>query len=368
MKIYLILFFSLMMLGCDEKATGEEVLLPSDLAFTVDVAANTRQASVNASAKNVNFYSIYFGDSPTEIPVKSTDGKAVHTYAADGTYTIKVQAHTTGADFISETKDVTISAGGSPSGGVSIPTEGYTTPTSYAGMNLVWQDEFNGTSLNAADWSSEIGGNGWGNSELEYYRANNTTFQDGCLIITAKKENFEGSDYTSSRIITKNKKVFQYGRVDIRAVLPKGQGIWPALWMLGNNIDSAPWPACGEIDIMEMIGGSGRENTIHGTAHWDNDGAGHAQYGNPKTLPSGTYADKFHVFSIVWNSTSIKWYMDDVKYNEIDITPDKLSEFKNEYFFVFNVAVGGNWPGNPDGSTTFPQHMIVDYIRVFQNQ
>jgi hypothetical protein len=365
MKIYLILFFSLLMSGCDEKEAGEEIVLPTDLAFTVEVTAGTRQVSVNASAKNANFYSIYFGDAASETPVKVNDGKANHTYAANGTYTIKVQAHTTGADFISETKDVTVSTGSS-STGIPIPSTGYSTPLTYPGMTLVWQDEFDGATVNTANWTFEqgTGSNGWGNHELQYYKPENTIIQDGHLIITAKKESFSGSEYTSSRLITKDKKVFQYGRIDVRAALPKGQGIWPAIWMLGNNIGSVNWPACGEIDIMEMIGGGGKENTIHGTAHWDSNG--HAMYGQPKTLASGTYADKFHVFSIVWNANTITWYMDDVQFNVIDITPAGLSEFKAEFFFVLNLAVGGDWPQAPDGTTTFPQHLIVDYVRVFQ--
>ena len=143
---------------------------------------------------------------------------------------------------------------------VTIPQLGNTSPSSYPGMSLVWADEFDGSSLNQNFWSYETGNgtNGWGNNELQFYRTENTGIQDGCLVITAKKEPYGGKEYTSSRIITKNKKQFQYGRVDIRAALPKGQGIWPALWMLGANYDTVNWPACGEIDIMEMIGGNGR--------------------------------------------------------------------------------------------------------------
>ena len=166
-------------------------------------------------------------------------------------------------------------------------------------------------------------------------------------------------------MITRGKRSFLYGRVDVRAVLPKGQGIWPAIWMLGENIGTVGWPKCGEIDIMEMIGGQGRENTVHGTVHWDNNNS-HASYGGDFSLGTGDFSEMFHVFSIVWTGTSITWYVDDVKYHEIDITPEGLSEFHDEFFVIFNVAVGGAWPGNPDGETAFPQHMIIDYIRVFQ--
>jgi beta-glucanase (GH16 family) len=250
---------------------------------------------------------------------------------------------------------------------VTIPTSGATSPTSYTNMKLVWADEFDGTALNSDFWSFETGNgsNGWGNNELQFYRTQNTSIQDGHLVITAKKEPFGGKEYTSSRIVTKGKKDFRYGRVDIRAALPKGQGIWPALWMLGSNFETVSWPACGEIDIMEMIGGGGRENTVHGTVHWQNEGK-HAQFGGKTTLSSGTFSDQFAVYSIVWDATSIRWFVDNKQYHVIDTTPAELDEFRRNFFFIFNVAVGGNWPGSPNETTAFPQHMIVDYVRVFQ--
>ena len=250
---------------------------------------------------------------------------------------------------------------------VTIPTQGATSPTSYPNMSLFWADEFTGSELSDNYWSHETGNgsNGWGNNELQFYRPQNTSIKDGHLIITAKKEAFGGKEYTSSRIITKSKKEFRYGRVDIRAALPKGQGIWPALWMLGSNFNTVSWPACGEIDIMEMIGGGGRENTVHGTVHWQNEGK-HAQFGGKTTLPSGTFSEKFAVYSVIWDATSIRWLVDNKQYHVIDTTPAELDEFRRSFFFVFNVAVGGNWPGSPNSSTTFPQHLIVDYVRVFQ--
>ncbi len=266
----------------------------------------------------------------------------------------------------SDADDSPINSGGTATK-IPIPSSGFTSPNSYSGMSLVWEDDFSGSSLNTSNWSFETGKgqNGWGNNELQYYKKENTSLQDGNLIITAKKEAFEGSEYTSSRIITLNKQQFRYGRIDIRAALPRGQGLWPALWMLGTNISSVGWPACGEIDIMEMIGGQGRENTVHGTVHWESNGT-RAQYGGEKKLTSGTLADQFHVFSITWDATSIRWFIDDQQYHVIDTTPAELDEFRRQFFFVFNVAVGGNWPGSPDATTTFPQHMIVDYVRVFQ--
>lgn len=248
----------------------------------------------------------------------------------------------------------------------SIPETGYETPESYDGMTLVWRDEFD--ELNLDDWTFEIGtgSNGWGNNELQYYREENTSIFDGHLVIEAKNESFGGRSYTSSRMITQNKQTFQYGRIDIRAALPEGQGLWPALWMLGSNFSTVGWPNCGEIDIMEMVGGSGRESTVHGTVHWDNNGS-YASFGGERTVTGPTLHEAFHVYTIIWDATQIRWLIDDVQYNAIDITPAALSEFRQDFFFIFNVAVGGNWPGSPDGTTTFPQRMYVDYVRVFQD-
>jgi beta-glucanase (GH16 family) len=252
-----------------------------------------------------------------------------------------------------------------------IPTKGYTTPTTYAGLKVVWSDEFEGNSLNETYWNYELGDGcptncGWGNNELQYYKKENTSVKDGYLIIQAKSESSNGKNYTSSRLTTQNKINLKYGRIDIRAALPKGQGLWPALWMLGKNINSVGWPKCGEIDIMEMIGGgSGKDNKVYSTVHWDNAGS-HAQYGQNTALASGVFNDEFHVFSMVWDDKKITSYLDDKPYYVIDITPAGLKAFQEEFFFIFNVAVGGNWPGNPDGTATFPQQMVVDYVRVFQ--
>ncbi len=234
---------------------------------------------------------------------------------------------------------------------------------------LVWSDEFDGTSLDINSWTREVGwNNGWGNNELQYYtdRTDNSYLQDGKLVIKAMQENYGGRSYTSARLKTQGKRYWQYGKIEARMKLPYGQGIWPAFWMLGQNISSVGWPACGEIDITEMIGGQNRENTIHGTAHWDNNGQ-HAQYGDSYTLSSGIFADDFHDFRIEWDQSAIKWYVDDILFNTINITPSGLSEFHQDFFIILNMAVGGNWPGNPDQTTVFPQYLEVDYVRVYQN-
>jgi len=248
-----------------------------------------------------------------------------------------------------------------------IPATGYSTPETYAGKTLVWRDEFNGTALDLNAWTFETGAGGWGNNELQHYRPGNTLFSAGKLIIEARKENFGGSAYTSSRLITKGKKEFKFGRIDIRAALPEGQGIWPALWMLGGNISTVNWPACGEIDIMELIGS--QPNRVHGTIHYGANNSQHQYIGSSTALAgSAKFIDEFHVFSIVWEQDKITWLLDDVQFYQITsatVAPAAYP-FNNDFFFIFNVAVGGQWPGDPDGSTNFPQRMIVDYVRVFQ--
>lgn len=248
-----------------------------------------------------------------------------------------------------------------------VPTTGYTSPTEYAGMELIWSDEFDEGSNIESNWTFEIGNgyDGWGNQERQYYRKDNARIHEGgFLVIEARDERYSSWNYTSSRMITRNKFDFTYGRVDIRAVLPYGQGIWPALWMLGSNFSQAGWPACGEIDIMELIGN--HPSTVHGTVHWADANGNHAQYGGSKTISNGVFNDEFHVFSLTWDEQQIRWYLDGVQYHSINITASHLSEFHDDFFFIFNVAVGGLWPGYPDQTTEFPQRMIVDYIRVFQ--
>jgi beta-glucanase (GH16 family) len=266
---------------------------------------------------------------------------------------------------------ITIEDDDNNTAGLEIPSEGYVSPDSYDGYNLVWADEFDKDTLDLTSWTYEIGDGcpnncGWGNNELEYYREDNTSFVDGHLVITAKEQHFGGKEYTSSRLVTKGKRQFKFGRIDIRAALPGGQGLWPALWMLGSNIDAVGWPACGEIDIMELTGDV--PNRAVGTVHYSANG-NHQYISGAKYLSGDeNYQDKFHVFSINWENNLIEFMVDNEVYHTI--TPASLGgatyPFNKNQFFIFNVAVGGNWPGSPDASTSFPQHMIVDYVRVFQ--
>ncbi|WP_252737192.1 glycoside hydrolase family 16 protein [Reichenbachiella agariperforans] len=367
MKFYIVLLISfLFLMSCEEESGQIDTSNPSNLVIDVTVSEDgSGQVDIVATGDNVTQYHYYMGEDPESFEL-SVDGKLTYTYSVFGIYEIEVRAYGESGRYVSKSEEVNIQVG--DEGGPVELEDGYSTPTSYDGMDLVWHDEFNGNKLNTADWSYETGtgSNGWGNNELQYYRQENTTVGDGVLTITAKKESFQGRDYTSSRLVTAKKQEFTYGRVDIRALLPKGQGLWPALWMLGANYQTVTWPACGEIDIMEMVGGTNRDNEVHGTVHWDSNG-NYASYGQGTKLSSGIFADEYHVFSIVWDETKIAWYVDDKQFNVIDITPADLSEFHKDYFFIMNIAVGGNWPGSPDAATTFPQTMKVDYIRMFQN-
>ncbi len=248
----------------------------------------------------------------------------------------------------------------------TVDNTGYSTPISYPGKNLVWSDEFDGNTINTANWVFETGGGGWGNAELENYtaRTQNAFQSKGNLIIEARRET--GNNYTSARMITKARKYFTYGRIDIRAKVPTGKGIWPAIWMLGNNIDQVSWPACGEMDIMELLGQE--PNKIYGTLHWGASSTLHQSKGTNYVLSTGSFDQQFHVYSLVWVKDQVQILVDDILYNTITASniAGSNNPFNSDFFFILNVAVGGSWPGSPDATTVFPQRMVVDYVRVFQ--
>jgi beta-glucanase (GH16 family) len=246
--------------------------------------------------------------------------------------------------------------------------DGFKSPTNYAGYTLQWSDEFSGVKINTNDWGYDIGGQGWGNNELQYYTdsEDNAYISSGRLIIEAKAEKIGTNNYTSARLLSKGKKEFKYGRIDIRAKAPIGQGVWPALWMLGSNITTESWPACGEIDIMEIIGKEPK--TLYGTLHWGNKGASSTSSSGKTMVTDATMGDKFHVYTIIWDDKEITWFLDDVAFHKVTRTQVNANvyPFDSPFFLFMNVAIGGNWPGNPDGTTTFPQRMFVDYVRVFK--
>jgi len=233
---------------------------------------------------------------------------------------------------------------------------------------LVLQDEFDTDGpLNNAIWDYEIGTgeNGWGNNELQYYtgRTENITAQNGVLIITAQKEEYNGSSYTSARIITKGEQA--YGRYEARIRVPYGQGIWPAFWLLGADCGPAVvWPQCGEIDIMEY---NGKEpTTIHGSVHGNGFSGGEA-ITKSYSLVNDRFDTGFHVFGIEWAPEYINYYVDDVLYNQI--TPDDVPGewvFDHPFKIIINLAVGGSFVGAPNSETIFPQTMLIDYVRVYK--
>jgi len=246
-----------------------------------------------------------------------------------------------------------------------------------SGWQVVWSDEFNGPNGNSVDplkWTFDIGGNGWGNNELETYtnRTQNADLEDGSLVITANKETFTGPDnitksYTSARLLSRNIFSQTEGRFEALIKVPEGNGLWPAFWMLGSDISQVGWPTCGEIDIMENVGREPSKvyGTIHGPGYSGANGIG-ATY----TLPGGQrFADSYHLFAVEWESNVIRWYVDNTLYETR--TPSDLPNntnwvYTHPFFLLLNVAVGGNFPGNPDNTTVFPQKMQVDYVRVYK--
>ncbi len=265
---------------------------------------------------------------------------------------------------------------------------------------LVWEDNF--TSIDSNIWTfqngngQDFGLTGWGNNELEYYQPENASIEttglmtngldltdssptdDSYLVITAKdisdnpvKDEYGEYNYTSSKLISTpdpdkgvEGKQMKYGRVEVRAMLPEGQGIWPAIWMLGDDGNS--WPDCGEIDIMELVGN--KPTTVHGTLHTGYKGA-YRSIGKGYTLESGKFSDGFHIFALEWDEDELEWYVDDTLYhvaNRDEVT-EKYWTFDDPFHFLLNVAVGGNWPGSPDETTVFPQFMAIDYIRVYED-
>ena len=256
-------------------------------------------------------------------------------------------------------------------------------PTAYAtypsGWKLVWSDEFdgpNGSAVDSSKWSFDVGGNGWGNNELETYtsRTANAHLEGGLLVIKALKETFTGPDgitrnYTSARLPTKKKFSQAYGRFEARIKIPYGQGLWPAFWMLGDNIDIAHWPNCGEIDIMENIGKE--PSIVHGTFHGPGYSGG-SGVSAAYTLPNGRkFSDDFHTFAVEWEPNVIRFYVDGLLYRTrtpADLPAGTSWVFDHPFFIILNVAVGGGWPGNPDATTIFPQQMLVDYVRAYQRK
>jgi beta-glucanase (GH16 family) len=339
MKRFILAFalVSVVLVSCSKSSSTPAVTAPTNLTLSVMVAADST-GTVNFTAAATNAVSYEFdlgnGDYKT-VP----SGILSYKYPSTGTYTVNVVAKSAGGQTLSKSAKVDV--------GVK--------------LSLVWSEEFNTDGAPAsAKWGYDTGGGGWGNNELEYYtsRPDNVIISNGTLKIIAKKETYGGNAYTSARMLTKDKFSFAFGKVLVRAKLPADKGTWPAIWMLGSNIDSNPWPACGEIDIMEHV--ANQLNKIFGTIHYPNHSGANGVGGNTTI---GTATTDFHVYGLEWTSSVLRFSVDDVVF--FSTTNTSSMPFNKNFFLILNMALGGNFGGSVDPAFTQAQ-MEVDYVRVYQ--
>lgn len=316
----------------------------------------------------------------------STSGASIY-YTIDGSAPTTSSIPYLAPFLVASNLTVNAMAQGNGYSASSAATQSFT-PNLGAGT-LVWSDEFaNSTGSNvqptAGTWTYDTGAGGWGNSELETYCAWNSSTApcnaaspnvyvgtDGYLHIVAQQPS--AGVYTSGRMKSQGLFSFQYGRIEIRAQLPEEQGLWPAGWMLGNNISTVSWPACGELDMMERVNAAGspdwNDGSIHGT------GFTGSNLGTQYSFPSGQTAAGWHTYGMIWQKGSISYYIDDSTKPYATYTPSSVSGFSGAVwpfdsgpqFLILNLAVGGSWPGSPNASTTFPAQMLVDYVRIYSN-
>jgi len=279
---------------------------------------------------------------------------------------MQIQPHVDAQTAPEETPTPEVTA--TPETDIPMPTDADDIPD---GWLLLWNDEFSGTEINKQNWFYDTGGNGFGNNELQYYTDDpkNSYVEDGNLVIQALEEDYLGMHYTSAKLRTMVLQEWMYGRIDIRAKLSYGQGLWPAFWMLPARSTYGSWPHSGEIDIMEHLGH--QPETVYGTLHYSSS-TGHQYTGSSYTLSEGTFSDDFHTFTLIWEPERIQWYVDGMLYQEQTEWQTRNGEhpapFNHQFYLIINLAVGGNWPGNPDETTTFPQSIMVDYVRVYQTE
>jgi hypothetical protein len=315
---------------------------PSNLTATANVSTdNSGNVSFTASATNAVSYDFDFGNGAFQL---SPTGVVNYRYSASGTYTVNVIAKSSSGKTISKSIQVTITVT----------------------MSLLWSDEFDGSgSPNSSKWGFDVGDGcpnvcGWGNNEQQYYtsRTDNAVVSGGTLKIIAKAESFSGKSYTSARLLTKDKFSFKYGKIEVRAKLPVGGGTWPAIWMLGSNISTAGWPACGEIDIMEHKGNE--PNKISSAFHYPGFSGGGAVTSN---LTISNAATEFHVYKAEWTNSTIKIYVDDQLFHSL--TNTSALPFNQNFFILLNVAMGGTFGGTIDPAFSSAV-MEIDYVRVYQ--
>ncbi len=338
-----ILSILLLLAGCTKSNSNNNLAIaPTNLqVYAAASVDGTGVVSFSASADNAVSYKYNFGNGDSTTIVSGTTN---YQYNLSGTNTYSVTVTATGSTGLTINKTVKV--------GVYVKS---------GSGNLVWSDEFNSDGApDQSKWSYDLGAGGWGNGELQYYtnRSNNVLVSNGTLKIIAKKESLNGSDYTSARIISKNKFAFTYGRVEAKAKLPSSAGTWPAIWLLGSNIDAAGWPSCGEIDIMEQNGSD--KNKVYGTLHYP----GHFGGGGvgSTTIISGASTD-FHIYALDWSPTTIKMYVDNNLYFSFANTTSV--PFNHDFFCILNLAMGGSLGGNVSSSFT-SDVMEVDYIRVYK--
>lgn len=238
----------------------------------------------------------------------------------------------------------------------------------YDTWQLIWQDQFDADELDPSKWQVQIGYTGASNKELQIYTnlQENIHLENSCLVFTALKKPFLGHLFTSARVATRGLFTCQYGRLEASIRIPTGKGMWPAFWMLGDDIGSVGWPKCGEIDIMENKGGFPDvvRGTIHGPAY-----SGDESIGKDYCTPGRSFSDAFHLYAIEWEPHEIRWYVDDFHYNTLtdkDVHGDWV--FDHPFYIVLNLAIGGSWPGFPDDTTQFPQRMVTDYVKVYSRR
>lgn len=340
-SLFLVLSF-LTAVSCKKDDNQPVSPAPTNLEVNAVPAANgTGNVVFTATATNAATFDFEYGDGVIET---GTNGSVTHRYTLAGTntFTVKVTAKGTGNTTATKTVSVTV-------------TVTSTDPV------LIWSDEFNTDGLpDPNKWGYDLGAGGWGNNEAQYYtsRADNAVVINGALKITLKKESYSGSNYTSARLLTKDRFSFKYGKVEARIKLPAGGGTWPAFWMLGSNIGAVGWPACGEIDIMEHIGNN--LNTIYGTLHYPGRSGGNAN-GSTRLINNAT--TEFHVYTLEWSASEIKMLVDGQQVHAV--ANNNSIPFNHNFFLICNVAMGGNFGGAIDPNITSAS-MEIDYIRVYQ--
>jgi len=338
------LFSLLILTSCKKSGSSNAITQtpPTNLAVTAVVSTDgSGNVAFTATAGNAVTYGYEFGDGGI---ATAPTGVIVYKYSLLGTNTFTV----------------TVTASSS-SGGTAKKSVQVTVNVVAGAPGLIWSEEFNTDGApNAAKWGYDLGGGGWGNNEMQYYtsRPENAVVINGVLKITATKEAYSGSNYTSARLLSKDKFSFKYGRIEVRAKIPAGVGTWPAIWTLGNNVSTTAWPACGEMDIMEHRGSE--LNKIFGTLHHPGHSGGNGD-GSTINIPDATSA--FHNYILEWSATSIKIYVDTQLF--FTFSNNTSLPFNQNFFIILNVALGGTFGGAIDPAFTSAT-MEVDYIRVYQ--